>query len=351
MNSSVEFDWPRSLPGIPASAVIRSRQADFRVHEQANSEPGGSGEHLWVWLRKSGWTTTAVARVLSSWSGIPARQIGFAGQKDRYAITEQWFSIQLPGQPDPDTDWDWPAGVEILKTARHDRKLRRGALSGNRFQIMIRDCSGGRNSIQQRLEAVAASGVPNYFTEQRFGRDGDNVQRAKRFFAGASRPGRSTRSMLISAARSGMFNQLLAARVRDESWDRPRSGDLLMLAGSRSMFLVEDVDSEIVQRVAQGDLHPSGPLPGEADKLTVQGSILELEKELARQQPELLRGLIDQRVKAARRPLRVIPESLQAHWEDETTLRLDFSLPAGSYATAVLREVFEYTDAGGNGSL
>jgi tRNA pseudouridine13 synthase len=295
-------------------------------------------------LRKDGWTTLAAAEVLSRWAGVSVRQVGFAGQKDRHAVTEQWFSIQLPGRPDPNIDWDWPAGLEITKRARHDRKLRRGALLGNHFQITIRECSGEREKIDQRLKMIALNGVPNYFTEQRFGRAGENVQRAKDFFAGRYHPARSSRSMLISAARSSVFNQILAARVRDKSWNQPQRGDLMMLSGSHSVFLIEDVDAEITQRVRQGDLHPSGSLPGETGKLVVEGAVRELEDRVACQQPELMQGLIKQRVKAARRSLRVIPEGLGSLWLDDTTLKLDFALPAGSYATAVLRELFEYTD-------
>ncbi|RUM93525.1 MAG: hypothetical protein DSZ28_08060 [Thiothrix sp.] len=151
--------------------------------------------------------------------------------------------------------------------------------------------------------------------------------------------------MLISAARSGLFNQVLAARVNANDWDQACKGDLMMLSGSHSVFLLEAVDAEIMQRTKEGDIHPTGPLPGEIDKLSVQGRIFTLEDELLKGEADLMRGLTQHRVKSSRRPLRVVPESLKAHWEEERTLRVDFELPAGSYATAVLRELINYSDA------
>jgi len=344
MHKLVEADWPRNISRPPGSGIIRSSNSDFRVWEQSNSKPEGVGEHLWVLLRKDGWTTVAVSDLLSRWARVPKKQIGYAGQKDRHAITEQWFSVHLPGRPDPSKEWNWPEGIQILKMKRHNRKLRRGALVGNRFQITIRQCSDERKEIEWKLQLITQYGVPNYFTEQRFGRDGQNVQRAKAFFAARNRFSKHTRSMLISAARSGMFNQVLAARVIGHDWDQACKGDLMMLSGSHSVFLLEEVDAKIIQRVKAGDMHPTGPLPGEKNKLSVQAEILELEEKVLKAEPALMRGLIEQRVKASRRPLRVIPASLKAQWKDESTLRLEFTLPAGSYATAVLRELFYYTD-------
>ena len=345
MSKLVEADWPRNIPGPRSRGVIRSSNADFRVWEQSISEPEGSGEHLWVLLRKDGWTTVITADVLSQWAGVSKKQVSYAGQKDRHAVTEQWFSIHLPGKPDPSREWNWPEGIQVLKMVRHNRKLRRGALSGNRFQITIRQCSEAHQEIERGLELIDECGVPNYFTEQRFGRDGQNVERAKAFFSGRNRPSRSTRSMLISAARSWLFNQVLAARVTGRDWDQARKGDLMMLSGSHSVFLLEEVDAEITQRAKDGDVHPTGPLPGEVDKLRVQDEIFELEKAVLEGEPEIMKGLLEQRVKSSRRPLRVIPTSFNATWEEQTTLRLDFGLPAGSYATAVLRELFDYTEA------
>ncbi len=345
MSKLVEVDWPRSIPGSVGTGIIRSRYSDFRVWEQSSIKPAGSGEHLWISLQKEGWTTLAAADVLSRWAGVPQKHVSYAGQKDRHAVTEQWFSIHLPGRADPDSEWSWPEGIRVLQKVRHNKKLRRGALSGNRFQIMIRQCTGERQEIERKIAIIAQAGVPNYFTEQRFGRDGKNVQRAKDFFAARKRVSRSTRSMLISAARSELFNQVLAARVINQDWDQACKGDLMMLSGSHSVFLLEAVDAEIVQRTQEGDVHPTGPLPGEVGKLNIQAGTLVLENALLKEEPDLIRGLIGQRVKSSRRPLRVIPKSLKAHWEEEHTLKLDFELPAGSYATAVLRELFSYRDA------
>ena len=336
-------DWPRNL--IPKGhGVIRSHGSDFRVWERAVCAPTGKGEHLWVYLSKEAWTTVDVAKTLSKWANIPVRQIGYAGQKDRHAITQQWFSLHLPGQVDPDLNWHWPNGIEILKALRHERKLRRGALSGNRFQIIIRQFSASHGAVEEALAVIADRGVPNYFGEQRFGRDGKNVERAKAYFSGRSRPSRSTQSILISAARSWLFNQVLASRVSADSWNIPQSGDLMMLSGSHSVFLLEDVTDETIQRTREGDIHPTGPLPGERGDINVCDMPLELETSVLKNEPELVQGLTQQRIKSSRRPLRVIPQSMEAEWQDEATLSLSFELPAGSYATAVLRELCDYDD-------
>ena len=345
MSKLVEVDWPRSIPGSLGTGVIRSRHSDFCVWEQSNIKPIGAGEHLWVLLQKEGWTTLAAAEVLSRWASVAQKHVGYAGQKDRHAVTEQWFSIHLPGRSDPGSEWNWPEGIQVLQKVRHNKKLRRGVLVGNRFQITIRQCADERQEIERKIAIIAQAGVPNYFTEQRFGRDGKNVQRAKDFFAARKRASRSTRSMLISAARSWLFNQVLAARVISQDWDQACKGDLMMLSGSHSVFLLEAIDAEITQRTQEGDVHPTGPLPGEIDKLNVQDGILELEDALLKKEPDLMRGLIGQRVKSSRRPLRIIPKSLKVRWEGGCAFTLNFELPAGSYATAVLRELFNYRDA------
>jgi tRNA pseudouridine13 synthase len=336
-------DWPRSLTP-KGHGVIRNHCSDFRVWEQAVCAPTRKGEHLWVYLSKEACTTVDVAKTLSKWADIPVRQIGYAGQKDRHAITQQWFSLHLPGQVDPDLNWCWPKGIKILKALRHERKLRRGALSGNRFQIIIRQFSASHEAIEEALAFIAKRGVPNYFGEQRFGRGGQNVERAKAYFSGRSRPDRSTQSILISAARSWLFNQVLASRVNADGWDIPQSGDLMMLSGSHSVFLLEDVTDETIQRTRDGDIHPTGPLPGERGNINVCDTPLEMETSVFKNESELMQGLIKQRIKSSRRPLRVIPQSMKAEWQDETTLSLDFELPAGSYATAVLRELCDYDD-------
>ncbi|MDY6898092.1 MAG: tRNA pseudouridine(13) synthase TruD, partial [Cyanobacteriota bacterium] len=219
--------WPPVEP-LCGRGLIRQVPEDFVVEERVDIELEGEGEHLWVQLRKRGQNTEYVAAQLARLCEVPRRAVGYAGRKDRHAVTTQWFSVHLPGKQGPG-DWTaLPESVEVLQTARHRRKLQTGALKANRFRLVIRDLTGEPDQIESRLERLARRGVPNYFGEQRFGHGGRNVERAHEWFAGEFRPrDRSLRSLLLSSARSFLFNEVLAARVRADSWDRVLPGEVL----------------------------------------------------------------------------------------------------------------------------
>ncbi len=332
-------DWPVAGDGTPPAASIRRTAGDFRVSELPMLTPSGEGEHLWVRVRKTNRTTIGVAETLARWAGVDRRRVSWAGLKDRQAVTDQWFSIHLPGKTDPDADHFWPEGVEVLALQRHHRKLRVGMLAGNRFLVRVSEFAGERRDLERRLEAVRRRGVPNYFGSQRFGRDGDNMRQACGFLLeGKKVRGRALRSVLLSAARSWIFNELLAARVRDGSWRRPLNGDVLMLAGSHSVFRCDEVDDSIRQRVASGDLQVTGPLPG-AGGMTAGTAV---ERALLQTWEELIAALAARRVKADRRALRVAPRNIQLRWLQERRFELAFELPPGAYATSVLRELVTF---------
>ncbi len=333
--------WPTA--GVPPlrHGVVKRKPEDFRVTELPLVEPAGEGEHLWLRVRKRGCNTTAVAAMLARAAGVPVRDVSYAGLKDRQAVTEQWFSIHLPGRV-VDIPEALDDGVEVLTQRRHDRKLRRGALRGNRFRIVVRDCEGERNAADAMLSRLATEGFPNYFGEQRFGRDGGNIVKARQMLRGKRRVrDRAQRSLLISAARSLVFNDLLARRVEQGSWHRPIAGDLMLLGESNSLFAVETVDEALLQRAGQGEIHPSGPLPGSPAKLAPTAEAAELENAVLEEHATLIKGLAKQRVTAARRALRVVPAELSHHWLDDSTLELTFSLPSGAYATSLLRELIQ----------
>jgi len=158
--------------GPPASGRLRSTPEDFLVYEIPLVEPAGEGEHVWLLIRKRQENTEQVARCLARLAGVTQRDVSYAGLKDRNAVTEQWFSVYLPGGSEPEWSALDSASVTLLRCAWHHRKLRRGALRGNAFRIRVRNISGDRPSLDRRLREVAAGGVPNYFGEQRFGRGG-----------------------------------------------------------------------------------------------------------------------------------------------------------------------------------
>ncbi len=321
------------------SACLRKTPEDFRVNEIPLLEPDGTGEHAWVLIRKRLENTAGVAGLLAKFSGAALRDVSYAGMKDRQAVTEQWFSVQLPGRADP----DWTAlnceTITVLRHVRHSRKLRRGALKGNAFRLVLRDIDGEANQLDRRLEHIARQGVPNYFGEQRFGRNGANLHTALQLFGNPRRRiSRTRRGLAFSAARSLLFNQVLSRRVAAGNWNQVIAGDALQLQGSHSYFIAENIDAELLARSERQDVHPTGPLHGRGAN-AVRLDCLQLENEVLADYPDWLAGLEAAGLKQDRRALRVPVEGLEWQWTGTDKLELVFSLPAGSYATSVLREL------------
>jgi tRNA pseudouridine13 synthase len=314
---------------------------DFAVSEVLGHEPDGEGEHLWLWVTKRERNTVDVAGDLARAAGVHVKQVGFAGLKDRNAVTRQYFSIHLPGQDSP--DWAcWAIdGVTIESGSRAARKIQRGRLRGNRFELVVRDLDGDLDALAQRLRAVRDEGVPNGFGEQRFG--GNNVSRALALFRGELRrkPSKTKRGFYLSAARSLVFNHLLAERIERGDWNRLIDGDLAMLDGSRSFFPADTEDADQQRRCLEQDIHPSGPMPGRGDS-PAEAAAAELENRIFESHRELVEGLARFGMKQERRPLRMRVGELDWTFPDERTLRLTFSLGTGSYATSVLRELVDY---------
>lgn len=335
-------ELPFAHGGPPLRGLLRATPHDFVVIEDLGFAPNGEGEHVFVRLRKRGINTDWLAGRLAEFAGVPRSAVSYAGMKDRHAVTTQTFSVQIPGADGPDWTQFPEDGVEVLDTSRNLRKLRRGALAGNAFVIILREVQGDAEAAEACLQSIAQQGVPNYFGEQRFGREGKNTQRALAFFAGKRTP-RKQQGLLISAARSQIFNRVLAQRVEDESWQQIVPGEACCLAGSRSWFVAEDDLAALQKRADDWDIHPSGPLWG-SDALPAQGQAAALEQSAAAKESALKEGLEQQRLDHDRRPLRLRPTGLEWEWLDPQSLQLRFSLPAGSYATAVLRELVNWQE-------
>ena len=304
-------DWARAHGPPVFGGQIRQTPDDFVVDERLTIEFEDAGEHDWLRVRKTGANTHWVAEQLARHASIPVRDVGYAGLKDRHAVTSQWFSVRR--RPGTQTDWDSFGAdcVEILERRAHSRKLKRGAHRGNQFRIAIRgaDVLPMRGAIEHRLALMDAQGVPNYFGEQRFGRNGANIELGRAVTDGR-RVSRHRRSIGISAIRSFHFNESLSARVSDGTWNVLVPGDVANLDGSGSVFVVDQVTADLEQRCEDMDIHPCGSLPG-IDSLGVR---------------------------TASRPLRMRVPDLEWKLEDGV-LWLSFKLGKGSYATAVLREL------------
>ena len=334
-------DLGRAHGEVSAWGQIKLSNDDFQVDEIMPVEPCGEGEHLWLQVRKNGCNTDWVARQLADASNVRPMAVGFAGLKDRHAVTTQWFSIHLPGRADPDLSSIQSDDIQILKSLRHDRKLRRGALSGNHFCIRVRHLSGSRDELEQRLNTIVEQGVPNYFGEQRFGHGMSNLARAEALFSGRmKRVKKAQRSIYLSAARSWVFNAIVSERVHHGTWNHTLAGDVLQLAGKTACF-ADDGSDDIAQRIEDQQIHPTAALWGKGESMA-QGACLALETRVAAKYESLCHGLEHAGLKQERRSLRLVLE--KPGWEfDQDSLQLVFELPAGAYATMVLRELVSVT--------
>lgn len=323
------------------AATFKQAPEDFRVTEVLGFEPSGVGEHLFLFIRKTNLTTERLVDDVARLLEVRSRDIGFCGLKDRQAITEQWLSIPFPIKK------ELPAisgqGWEVLAMKRHDRKLKRGIHKGNDFVICLKDLEGDIAGLECRLGLLAEQGFPNYFGEQRFGRDGANVAKAEALFAGKLRCKPFQRSMYYSAARSYLFNHYLSRRIESGAWDKAVPGDCFSLDGSNALFGPEPVSPDLVKRLESHDIHPAGVLAGEGD-CRLQGEALGLFRRVLDDYPVLHDGLCRSGVKTAWRPLRAMPKSL--NWKiSGKSCEIRFSLPTGSYATALVRELVTLNEA------
>ncbi|MBW7469402.1 tRNA pseudouridine(13) synthase TruD [Marinobacter sp. F4218] len=343
------LDWPTSAGARVARAGLKTSPEDFQVDEEFSGFPAqsgpeviaGEGEHLCLRLQKIGDNTEFVARELAALCGCRTFDVGFFGLKDRHAVTSQWFSLYRPGMANSDADFvarvaeRWP----VLSVWRHNRKLRRGEHEGNRFILTLRDVDGVRGEIDEALARLKSHGAPNYFGPQRFGFGGANLDRAAAMDAsamnsrgrtagrgrrGKNRAGRdaSKNVLYFSAARSWLFNEVLARRVADGTWFMPIDGE---------------------PGLSCGDLVPTGPLWGDGGT-TATGHQETLERGVVEQSPDLVRLFSTTRMKPERRLLRTRPAELAWQWHDEGCLKLEFSLSPGQYATTILSDIFELED-------
>lgn len=287
------------------TGVIKLEPEDFYVEELLDLELSGSGEHLYLFIEKVGQNTEFVAKQLAKFFKVREMDVGFSGLKDRWAVTRQWFSIYVRNQIFDDLSIDGIEGVSLIKSDRHTRKLRRGEHRGNAFRIKVRELSNPKSLIDPLIE-IKERGFPNYFGVQRFGRESQNLERAKQWFSGEIKASRSQRSFYLSAARSHLFNIMLSEKIEDGSW-----------------------------------LEESGPLYG--DPAEGVEPMTSEEEAFFERFPELVAGLHKNRMTLARRPYRMRADNLS--WEVEGDLLiLCFELGAGAFATSLLAEFVAVED-------
>lgn len=353
------------LPAPILSACFKQSPEDFQVDELLEVGLSGEGEHLWLLIKKTAMNTSFVADQLGKWAKIPSRDVGYSGLKDRHAVTTQWFSLRLPKGELPDISFDEFAkahlttdteSVEVRQQTWHSKKLNRGTHKANRFVIRLTDIelnpkvAAAPATVDETLTLISKEGVPNYFGEQRFGRQGNNIVSALEWFEQGTINGRpphpkksrDAQSLLLSSARSAIFNQIVSARVQLGGWNTAIDGDVFNLDGSGSVFCVEQIDQEIHQRLASGDIHPTAPLWGiKNDKVSEAAKALE-DKVVSQDAvlQRLAQGLEKKQLKTMRRATRLAVSDFSWSWTteqaDKPSLVLQFTLPTGTFATSVL---------------
>lgn len=319
-------------------ATFKLNPEDFLVREvlgfTLQDEP--KGQHHWLWIEKCGANTEFVARQIAKFVDVPVKEVGYSGIKDRHAKTWQWFSVQLPATRE--VNWNELQHDEftILEQRRVEKKLRRGSHQANDFEIRLRRVTD-KNALVDNLEWVKANGAPNYYGPQRFGHDGRNIEKALAMFAGKRIKDRNLRSILLSSARSYLFNEVVSARIQAKLWNQPLPGDVMVLTGSHSYFIADTLDSEIETRLAENDIGLSAPLWGRGQNLSKEQANAFEEKVLTNFN-ELKDGLERAGLKQERRALVCHPEALNWSFEEDDCI-IKMRLPAGVFATTVLREV------------
>jgi tRNA pseudouridine13 synthase len=323
----------------PVPAVFKASAEDFEVVELPAYTPSGRGDHVFAWIEKRGVSTREAVRALCTELGIDPSDAGWAGLKDRHAVTRQWIS--LAGTTPAAAMRARAEGVEVLQAAYHDHKLRTGHLRANRFSIRLRQVDPSRISdIRRTLDQIEKDGLPNYYGEQRFGRHGDNARRALRWIRDGARAPKSRfhRKLEISALQSELFNRFVALRLETSRLGQVCAGNLVKKHDTGGLFVVEDAE-EAQTRADAWEISPTGPIFG-AKMRWPEGEARKREEQLlANAELTLAHFSKWKRIAAgSRRFVRVPVSELAMHVKDHT-VRLDFTLPAGSYATILLREV------------
>ena len=319
-------------------ARFKAVPEDFLVEELLGFEPSGEGEHCLLWVEKRDLDSNTVGARLADALGIRRRLVSHCGLKDRQAVTRQWFSLHLPGQPSPEPAVLESEGLRVLRVTRNTRKLRRGIHLGNRFTIRLRGPEFDPAAAEERWKVIALHGVPNFFGEQRFGRGGRNVAKALAMFRGAFQPrDRLLRGLLLSAVRSHLFNAVVAERMADGIWDRPLAGEVYGFPDNRSLILPERHRGDETERFAHGMVELTAPLWGSGELQSV-GDVHALESRILGAFPELTAGLESVGLRQERRVIRLRPLRPVFRGLDGGDLELAFDLPKGTYATTLLRE-------------
>lgn len=337
------------LPYTPAQALIQFRRQaqDFQLQEFLGFAPEGQGEHLWLWVQKCEQNTPWVAEQIAKVAGVRARDLGYAGLKDRHSLSCQWFSVWCP-QHQPEealAHFAWPPGIQILKMVRHARKLKRGVHLGNHFQLELAFVgldAQARTQIHTNVQRLQTEGMANYFGYQRFGHQGHNLLQAEAWRLQQRRaPKRQQKGFYLSGMRAWLFNAYLDQQIRAGTWLQAQAEQTYQVGQGYSQFRAQSQDiTDIQARIAQGQLHPCAPLWGALPKSPLAAQ----EAAFLQQYEPWCTWLAQQGLHLEQRATRVYPQNLQWQWLDEQSARLTVSLPRGSFVTVLLQHLAAIED-------
>lgn len=311
-NFSLDFPYAYGHPDV--TGAFRVEPEDFQVDENLGFAPLGEGEHVYLHVWKRGENTAWVAEKIAELAQVQVMDVGYCGRKDRHAVTTQWFSIYLP-KKELEPDWGVlnSESIKILSISRHQHKLRRGDHDTNRFVIRLRDLVVADKPIfEEKIAKVLAQGVPNYYGEQRFGRNGNNLPEAQAILVEGKRiRDKQKRGLILSAARSYLFNQVLAERVVNDSWNCLLNGE--------------------------PESYPTAPLWGRGRSAAIEEA-LQVETRAIEPWGEWRDGLEHVGLSQERRALMLKPDAASWRWIDKD-IEVSFSLGSGEFATTILREL------------
>ena len=340
-----ELVYPYGTP--QATGILKDSPADFQVTEELGFDPSGEGEHLFLWVEKSGLSTPELINRIARDFSLAPRHIGYSGLKDKHAVTRQWLSLHLPGKQ-PANDIDVADDYRILRQARHHKKLRPGTHKFNTFRIRILGVTGFPQETREQLQQVVGGGFANYFGAQRFGRKQDNVSQALAQLS-TRKLSRARKGILLSSLRSFLFNEILRRRISRGYWQLPLAGDVFMLRGSHSIFAAE-LDEGLINRYRQLDISSTASLYGTGpDRLSAEPHLIE--SRVFAEHVDITHCLDQQGAKRQMRPLRAIVEDLNYDYDARAkSLLLEMRLPTGCYVTTLLNHFVKLQDAS-QGSL
>jgi tRNA pseudouridine13 synthase len=324
------------------NGLVKAQASDFRVTEELGFQPTGEGEHLFLLIEKSMMTTHELIERVAHDFSIKTRDIGYCGLKDKLAVTRQWLSLYLPGQMHS-LKLPSVADYNLLDHQWHNKKLRPGTHRSNHFEVVVRDVESIPETTRRQLDMIRQQGMANYFGEQRFGRQGDNVEQAVRAFNNPRRArklSRTKKSLYLSALRSFLFNRVLSRRIEQGIWTRPICGDVFMLSGSQSIFY-EPINDELLERYNHQDISSTISLHGAGNRL-LQSQAREIEDAVLAEHEAIGQCLLQVKAKLQMRAARVAVVDLRVEFDkSEQSLYIEARLPRGSYFTTLLEHFID----------